>query len=223
MLHRQLVVRIERRHLVTLCQCRIIEYRAQKVVQPTAEVEYSLPNVNEFSRTGPDRMDSKQTPVFAMKDEFHQTTVVTKNLSSRDLSIPGDPGFVGNVLLRQVMLWWSSHGYFRDCVNTHGQVLGERIDVDPESVTGDLPTLRGGRRRKAGVSDDVARSKNVGNLSPELSIDLQPTSLIGRQPGGSQVELISRSYSSDRVQHAFRYDALAGLEGHHGSARQVLA
>src|SRR5690349_17020659 len=100
--------------------------------------------MNELCGGGADRMDTQQATVLPMKKEFDQAAIITKNLSSRDLSIPCNTGFVGNALLRQNMLGRSGHGNFRNRVNAYGEMLGERVDIDSECVASDLAALRCG-------------------------------------------------------------------------------
>jgi len=79
MLGVQFVVRIQCRHLVTLGQSGIVEGRRQEVVQPPAESQHGLPDVDQLGGAGADHMNAKQAMIFSMKEHLQQAAVVAED------------------------------------------------------------------------------------------------------------------------------------------------
>ena len=75
--------------------------------------------MNQFSRTGPDHVDTKKPPIVAMEEELEQPAIITKDLTSSNLSVPGNAGFIRDFLPCQLVFERANHRH-----------LGNRIDTE---------------------------------------------------------------------------------------------
>src|SRR5262249_61806424 len=87
----QLVVRVERRDLVALGQRRVVEHRPEEVIDPPAETQHRLPDVDQLGRARADRVNAEQPPVLTMEEHLEEPAVVAEDLAARDLSIACEP------------------------------------------------------------------------------------------------------------------------------------
>ena len=97
--HRQFIERIQRCHLITFRQRRIIEHGLQEIVQISSEIAHGLPDVNQFGGACSDGVDTEEVPVLPMKQQLQQPAVVSQNLPACDLAVASDSGLIRDPLL----------------------------------------------------------------------------------------------------------------------------
>src|SRR6201999_376058 len=95
---------VERRHLVALCERRVVEDRVNEVFQPATERHHRLPDVQQFARALTDDMHAENRVVLAVEDELESSCRVTANLPARNLSVVGHAHLVGHILFGKLLL-----------------------------------------------------------------------------------------------------------------------
>src|SRR5256885_9571921 len=92
----ELVGGVEGRDLVALGERRVVEDGVEEVVEPPAQTEHGLADVNELGGPGADRVDAEQPTRLTMEEELHQPRIIADDLSACDLAIARDAGLVRN-------------------------------------------------------------------------------------------------------------------------------
>src|SRR5207245_5754836 len=175
----QLVGGVEGRDLVALGEGRIVEDRLEKIVEPAAQGEDGLADVNQLRGAGPQAVHGEQPPILAMKEHLEEAAPVAKDLAAGDLAIPRDAGLVRYARGGQLVLRRTHHRNLGDRVDADGKVAGHRSRFDSEGLARGQPALLRGRGRETRISDDVAGREDVRHRRPEGVVDLEPTE-IGR-------------------------------------------
>src|SRR5262249_2467413 len=126
----ELVVGVERRDLVALGECRIVEHGPEEGIDPAAQAQNRLADMDQLGRAGADRMDAEQWPVLAMEEHLEEPAVVAEDLAARDLSIARQPRLVRDFALGQLVLGKADHRDLRNRVDADGEVRRHRAGLD---------------------------------------------------------------------------------------------
>src|SRR5512144_41385 len=93
----ELVRGVEGRDLVALGQGRIVEDGPEKVIQPGPETQDRLPDLHQLGGPGADAMLPEEAMVVSVEQQLEHAGVVTQDLATRDLAVPGHAGLVGHL------------------------------------------------------------------------------------------------------------------------------
>src|SRR5438094_3599397 len=80
----QLVRGVERGDLVALRERRIVEDRLEKVVEPAAEPQDGLADVDQLGRARAQAVHGQQPPILAMEEHLDEPAPVAEDLTARD-------------------------------------------------------------------------------------------------------------------------------------------
>src|SRR5262249_30726115 len=151
----ELVGGVERRDLVALGERRVVEDRLQEVVEPAAEADDRLTNVDQLRRSAADGVDAQQLAAVSMKEHLEEAAVIAQDLTARDLVVACDAGLVRYLLPRQLLLGGAHHRDLGNRVDADGKMTRHRPRRDAEGVTRGQPALLARGGSQARVPDDV--------------------------------------------------------------------
>lgn len=198
--------------LVDLGQGWIVEDAVHEEVEPAAERNHGLADVDQFGRIGSDAVDAEQMMALAVEEHFEHTGIVAEDLTAGGFPVAGDADFVGHSIASQLLLRRAAHGKFGDRVDAirieRPKVFGF---IAKHSTCGDSTLLAAGRG-KGRKPDHVAGGVDTGHVGLECLIHGDSSSVINLHAGGSEMQRLGRGASADREDHAIRNDPLAALE-----------
>src|ERR1700682_3791822 len=203
---------IERRHLISFRQRRIVEHRVAKIFDRRSHRQHRLPNVHDLRRPFPDNVHAQQFKRFRIKQKLQQTLIVPQHLPFRQFRVARQTALIRSLAARQLFLGGAYHRYFRNGVDAiRNQIRRQPVGLAEHVTTRKPPLLHRStsQRRKP---NHISRRVNVRDRGLKIFVHRQFAALVRRQARRLDFHLVAVSMPSNRVQQRLPANFLSALQ-----------